>query len=1165
MINAERIDAFLSGHNELKYVVVIECNNYSNIAELIIHNPETNEKTIQNVKFTPFIYLKDFKKCGLTLYENNSVLRDAALKKFGIKIKILTTKDDQGDIERLNLGYKYLVTAENGTYNKLMTFFKDGGIDFRSIKQIYNDRLDKYTIIEEEFDEANNKIEQVQKKILAEEFKFKKYDDKDDSEVRASILAVLNEGKTKGKTTERAFLKKKALIQEKIATLQNDLWEKKEDLKPLEEEKNNRYEVFSEIRDKKECAFELPVVEQFMISTGIRLFKGYENYNDLEKFYFDIETTGLHPGDSRIFLIGCKTNKGFRHILGVKDEDDDESERNMIRNFFYLYSQKIKPAIMAGFNSENFDWNFILRRAEILGIIPPKDPLKNYNQDFTFQTTFSDERKKEDNNLFTKNIQERRSTLKLGNEKEYYEQKIIYGINNIDIWHSVRRAKAINSDIKETNLKYIAKFAKVAKPDRTYIPHDKIYKYWFENKKFIINRINSEYYVVPDEFQDTPDDYLTTYNTENKLEFELTTGKELVTNYLQDDLDETEGVDNTYNEQSFMLAKYIPSSFSRIATAGGASVWNLIMTTWSYENNLAIPCSVKKRSFVGGLSRTFRLGRSKNILKADFAGLYPSIQLAHDVFPRHDIQGALKGLLHYFRDTRNKFKALAQTETDEKLQMFYNSKQLPIKILNNSMFGAFGSEYFNWSDYDKAEEITCRGRLYLRNMVSYFMTKGFQPVILDTDGVSLSVPDSYALKFIFVVKENKVKIEQKEFTSYEDGKAALALYMTEHPNNWKQKKGDVFVANDIELKLFLDESELEILFEELNKKVFKEDIIVINDNIMKVDNDGRWEACITVGRKNYANLEFNGKVKLVGNSIKSSALSDYIEEFLNKGLKMLLKGQGKEFIEYYFSYVADIVNKEIPLKKMATKKKIKQLPQEYYNRGNNKNGRKKNIQVHMELIILNNMSVNLGESVYYINNGLKKNDKDSGINKVTNEFNAYIIDSQELEKNPDKKGDYNVPKYLEAFNERIEPLLICFNENIVENLLISKPEDKTVFNEEDYELQSWVYDDFPYEKERLDPISELFTMDDREVDFWNKVLMNPYDIFKDFVVNDGKKINIEYIKKYREYYTKVKEKGLTLRTKIDDMQNEEVIILDDNGQLSLHWQKDGVLEFVKNI
>ena len=96
MINAERIDAFLSGHNELKYVVVIECNNYSNIAELIIHNPETNEKTIQNVKFTPFIYLKDFKKCGLTLYENNSVLRDAALKKFGIKIKILTTKDDNG-------------------------------------------------------------------------------------------------------------------------------------------------------------------------------------------------------------------------------------------------------------------------------------------------------------------------------------------------------------------------------------------------------------------------------------------------------------------------------------------------------------------------------------------------------------------------------------------------------------------------------------------------------------------------------------------------------------------------------------------------------------------------------------------------------------------------------------------------------------------------------------------------------------------------------------------------------------------------------------------------------------------------------------------------------------------------------------------------------------
>ena len=51
-------------------------------------------------------------------------------------------------------------------------------------------------------------------------------------------------------------------------------------------------------------------IEQYMIATGRRLFKGYDTYNQLNRFIFDLETQGLNPKVHRIEQIGIHTNKG---------------------------------------------------------------------------------------------------------------------------------------------------------------------------------------------------------------------------------------------------------------------------------------------------------------------------------------------------------------------------------------------------------------------------------------------------------------------------------------------------------------------------------------------------------------------------------------------------------------------------------------------------------------------------------------------------------------------------------------------------------------------------------------------------------------------------------------------------------------------------------------
>jgi len=141
------------------------------------------------------------------------------------------------------------------------------------------------------------------------------------------------------------------------------------------------------------------------------------------------------------------------------------------------------------------------------------------------------------------------------------------------------------------------------------------------------------------------------------------------------------------------------------------------MLAWSYKNGLAIPAKKEKRNFVGGLSRLLKTGYSKDVLKLDYSSLYPSIQLTHDVFPDSDITGVMKGLLSYFRDTRILYKNLASEykSIDKKKAKSFDTKQLPIKIFINSLFGALSApQVFPWGDMDKGEQITCTGRQYLR-------------------------------------------------------------------------------------------------------------------------------------------------------------------------------------------------------------------------------------------------------------------------------------------------------------------------------------------------------------------------------------------------------------------------------------------------------------------
>ena len=749
----------------------------------------------------------------------------------------------------------------------------------------------------------------------------------------------------------------------------------------------------------------LPPVEQYLISKEKRLFKGFENYNEVTRLVFDLETTSLEPKDGRIFMIGIKTNKGYHRVIECIDEDQ---EKGAIIEFFNVINE-LKPSIIGGYNSANFDWHWIFERCRLLGI-DPKKICKSLHPQHSF--TRKD------------------GMLKLANEVETYVQTSIWGYNVIDIIHSVRRAQAINSNIKSAGLKYITKFINAEAPDRVYIDHLDIGPFYKNKEDFWLNVNNGNYKKANNPAFDNLD-------TKFPGIYKKIGGDKLVEMYLDDDLDETLQVDQEFNQGSFLLAAMIPTTYERVSTMGTATLWKMLMLAWSYKNNLAIPAKQGKTDFVGGLSRLLKVGYSKNVLKLDFSSLYPSIQLVHDVFPECDVTGAMKGMLKYFRDTRIKYKELAEKyyDTDRNKSESYGNKQLPIKIFINSMFGALSApQVFAWGDMYMGEQITCTGRQYLRQMIKFFMSRGYTPLVMDTDGVNFSLPDN---------------VETRTYI----GRGL----------NWKAKEGKEFTGPEA-------------------------DVAEYNDTFMRgemaLDCDGTWPSCINLARKNYATMDYKGKIKLTGNSIKSKKLPLYIEEFLDVGIRLLLEGKGKDFVEYYYEYLQKIYDKQIPLSKIAQRAKVKLSIDEYKKRLTTKTkaGNSMSRMAHMELAIQEGINVNLGDVIMYVNNGLKSSHGDVQKKGDGVQINCYMLDKNILDDNPNLTGDYNTARAVTTFNKRIEPLLVVFKDEVRAELIVTEPEKRGIFTTAQCEL----INGYPLGDGDQDSLEEVMTPSDNELSYWEK-------------------------------------------------------------------------------
>ena len=902
-------------------------------------------------------------------------------------------------------------------------------------------------------------------------------------------------------------------------------------------------------------------VEQYMIQTGKRLFKGYNNYDDLTRLTFDLETQGLNPKIHRIEQIGIHTNKGYDKIIEIEGKTKSEldaAEMAGIEQAIFILSQ-IQPDVIAGHNSENFDWDFFMVRYEELGGDFQEMTLRFFKHPIYKKT--------------------KESVLKLGQEVEYYRPTVMWGHIILDSLHAARRAQALDSSMKSSNLKYVTKYLKLKKPNRVYVPGDKITSTWnVQEKVYGFSDTDGDWYRITDK-RPLMDGY------------ELVSGRYIVERYLLDDLWETDKVEEKLNESNFLVGKMLPTTFTRACTMGTAGIWKLIMLAWCYENGLAVPAAAPSKRFTGGLSRLLKTGFVDRIVKLDYNSLYPSIILTWHVSTPIDIMNVMLSFLEYILTQREKYKDLKGAAGDRakalkkelaaydgldelfkrnlktEIQKWEiektgnDKKQLPLKILANSFFGSYGApNIFPFGDVDAAEKTTCIGRMSLRLMIYHFTQIGYTPIVGDTDGFNFQMPTDDKFRYTdehpYIGKGlGRNTVEGKPYTKVEADVAEFEdLYMSQAYNGGINKMG-----------LGIDEY---------------------------------CDATINFARKNYADLMPDGTTKKVGNTIKSRKMSGYLEKFIDEGVDLLLRGNGYKFLSNYYDYIEKIYNYQIPIKDIASKGNIKKTIKDYIAdcKTLTKAGSKKSRQAWYELVIKENVNVNVSDTIYYINTGTKKGHSD--VKRVTHFYyylngekteitkeveklyknqegtkmtrlelakqqygssafdedeiilNCKLVPKEILDKEEDvlcseyEGLEYNVEKYIDQFNKRIKPLLVCFHPDIRNKILVNNPKDKLFFTEE----QSKLVSGYPNKKEDQDTFEALMTPERKEIEFWVKINEVPPFVKECNIDWDGLvKKHLEEVKQENnELYTTENAKYLAA---LDAITNKDVEEFESEGKI----------------
>ena len=173
-------------------------------------------------------------------------------------------------------------------------------------------------------------------------------------------------------------------------------------------------------------------------------------------------------------------------------------------------------------------------------------------------------------------------------------------------------------------------------------------------------------------------------------------------------------------------------------------------------------------------------------------GLVPQI-VAENYKKRVDIKKQLNKLK---RELLNTEKDSKDWKEKKKLESILNNKQYALKILMNSIYGAFANNFFFLSDRDIARSITMTGQSVIKKandfIEEFFVKQGINEEDLKTKPPTIyNDTDSVYLGIQRLIEKNNIKLLKKDGTLAPEAEkliSALEKDINENIKNWAKKE-----------------------------------------------------------------------------------------------------------------------------------------------------------------------------------------------------------------------------------------------------------------------------------------------------------------------------------------------------------------------------------------
>ncbi|BFH72481.1 DNA polymerase II [Sulfurisphaera javensis] len=465
------------------------------------------------------------------------------------------------------------------------------------------------------------------------------------------------------------------------------------DLKPF-------YWIEAEIEEAKENNFRVKKVYELK-----KINRIYEDkMPELKMMAFDIEVYNKYgspnPRRDPIIIIGVWTKEGGKQFLADK-YDDIKAIRDFI-NFVQTYD----PDIIVGYNVNNFDWPYLLERANIRGL--KLDVGRRINGEPS---------------------------------QGVYGHYSVTGRLNVDIYGFAQSIQ----EVKVKTLENVADYLGVLpKEKRSLIEWYDIPKYWDDEKKrdillkynmddaksaYLLGEVFVPFGIELTKISGLPLDQLSMasvgYRVEWLLMREAFKYNELIPNKEEREYESYEGG---------LVISPLPGIHEEVTVLDFSSMYPSIMIKYNIGPD--------------------------TLIKGDCDDCW--VSPAGYKF-RKEPPGLYKNVLQKLVKERKEVKELMEKTTDEYERRVLDARQRALKIMANAFYGYMGWLGARWYSKEGAEAVTSWGRAIISEAAKMAKEKGFIVVYGDTDSIFVkgkgdvnSLINEISTKFGLEIKIDKV-------------------------------------------------------------------------------------------------------------------------------------------------------------------------------------------------------------------------------------------------------------------------------------------------------------------------------------------------------------------------------------------------------------------------